>query len=844
MLNLESKDDILMVGLWGQGGIGKTTLGRAIFNDISKPFDGSSFLANVREKSKDGMGLVTLQEQLLNDILLPPTRLVVSDVARGKSLIPLRLRDKRVLVILDDVEDVEQLCALAGKANWFGSGSRILITTRDRHLLTPTIDRDRVYVHEVKALEDGEARALLSKHAFPTYKKLESRTDLLDGFPNHAKGLPLALEVLGSLLCGTTEDVWESILKRLSMTPNEKINNVLKVSYDGLEKNEREIFLHVACFFKGQAREYTERVLDGCDLQTAAGFDTLIKRSMIRIEYGNLQMHDLIQSMGMHMVEQEFDDPGRRSRLGLYEDVLEVLSRDMGDCAVTAIVLELPKPTEMCIRPAAFTKMRKLRLLVVRNISFQSPVSLPNQLRCLGWAECSPWIPEFSSGPNKLVVLDIHGGRIEGEPKKIEVSGEPRQFEDFQNLKHISFHECKSLVCSPDLFGIPNLEELEFQHCYNLVEAHESIAYHDKLRVLKIHECSEFSIFPMLKSKSLQLLSIANCEKFERFPDIPHELKGLKELNLEGTAIKELPPSIEYLVSLQRMSIRRCMNLESLPSSIYKLQNLEELKILYCPRGLTLPAISSIGLESPYYNILIPGVEMPEWVLPFEGDSISFMASEDLYRKFLGLTLCFVFCGDYSDEGEALLEIEPHVNGKSRGTLQKSFLYLYSDHIYLEYTVPFNLFGEVDFGQTEGSYVQFSIRVEIEDIVEKQGFRIICKPLEDDLKIEIQDKQLMDLALLKEVDLESTYSKVEISESTDLEAESSLAHKDYSNEADPQEDLQDCQMSTEEHSQRVVSKRNQELILTRGMRTKTTWTSNSIGRDEYGGVGLQLLLSE
>ncbi|XP_048132813.1 uncharacterized protein LOC125314481 [Rhodamnia argentea] len=225
---------------------------------------------------------------------------------------------------------------------------------------------------------------------------------------------------------------------------------------------------------------------------------------------------------------------------------------------------------------------------------------------------------------------------------------------------------------------------------------------------------------------------------------------------------------------------------------------------------------------------------MPEWVLPFEGDSISFMASEDLYRKFLGLTLCFVFCGDYSDEGEAMLEIEPHVNGKSRGTLQKSFLYLYTDHIYLEYTVPFNLFGEVDFGQTEGSYVQFSIRVEIDDIVEKQGFRIICKPLEDDLKIEIRDKQLMDLALLKEVDLEST----------DLEAESSLAHKDYSSEADPQEDLQDRQMSTEEHSQIVVSKRNQELILTRGMRTKTTWTSNSIGRDEYGGVGLQLLLSE
>ncbi|XP_048131533.1 disease resistance protein Roq1-like [Rhodamnia argentea] len=837
---------------------------------------------------------------------------MVSDVASGKSLIPLRPRNKRVFVILDDVDDEKQLHALAGKAKWFGSGSRILVTTRDSHFPTPRLGWDHVSVYEVKVLDDGEARELLGKHAFPTYQKLESRTDLVRGFLNHAKGLPLALEVLGSLLRGTTEDVWESILKRLSTTPNQKINNVLKVSYDGLEKNEREIFLHVACFFKGRARDYTESVLDSCDLQTTAGFDTLIKRSLIRIEHGNLQMHDLIQSMGMHMCM-------RRSRLWLYEDVLEVLSRDMGDCAVKAIVLELPKPMEICIGPVAFTKMRNLRLLILCNVSFQGPIRLPNQLRWLGWAECSPWIPEFSSGPNKLVVLDIRGGRMEGEPKLFEMPGEPRQFEDFQNLKHISFCLCNSLVCTPDLLGIPNLEELEFQLCSNLVEAHKSIAYHDKLRVLKIHKCFKLSVFPMLKSKSLQVLSLADCKKFERFPDIPHKLEGLKELNLDGTAIKELPPSIEHLVSLQRMSICRCMNLKSLPSSIYKLQNLEELKIRYCPRlvrfpkyedladphiktglshlrsldfrqgrlseveflenlsccpllreldlyeneitslptslhkrdhlsvlrvsccrrlreipelpsslncfqamdcdleksghltsfdnfvrrGLILPAISSLGQESPYYNILIPGVEMPEWVLPFEGDSISFMASEDLYRKFLGLVLCFVFCGYSYDGGDTILEIEPYVNGKSLGTLQKRFVYMDSVNIYLEYTVPFNLFGEVDFGQIEGSYVQFSLRVKIDDIVTK-GLQIICKPLQDDLKIEIRDNHLMDLALLMEVDLESTYSKVETSESIDLEAESLLVHKDYSSEAGPPEDLQDCQMRSEEHSQIVV----------------------------------------
>ncbi|XP_048131529.1 disease resistance protein RUN1-like [Rhodamnia argentea] len=687
MLNLESKDDVLMVGLWGQGGIGKTTLGRAIFNDISKQFDGSSFLANVREKSKDGMDLAALQEQLLDDILFPPTRLVVSDVARGKSLIPLRLRDKRVLVILDDVDDVEQLCALAGKTKWFGSGSRILVTTRDRHMLTPTIDRDRVYVHEVKALEDGEARALLSKHAFLTYEKLESRTNLLNGFSNHAKGLPLALEVLGSLLCGTTEDVWESILKRLSTTPNKKINNVLKVSYDGLEKNEQEIFLHVACFFKGRAREYTERVLDSCDLHTAAGFDTLIKRSLIRIEDGNLQMHDLIQSMGRHMVEQEFDDPRRRSRLRLYEDVLEVLSCSMGDCAVKAIVLELPELKEMCINCDAFTKMTKLSLLILRKVSFQGPICLPNELRWVEWPGYSRQI-EFSAGPKKLVGLDM---------RERNVTGVVKQFKGFQQLKYLNFSKCKSLVRMPDLSCTPNLEELDLKHCKNLEEADESIADH---------------------------------------------------ANLRG-------PHCSFLLSGSKM-----------PEWIFTVDS----KVPLVPIDGKVPEWMQIGDYSPV-----------------EKCSVSLMVSKGSYKKFLGLALCVVALRHYS-KAEASLTIRLHVNGKWRRSRREEFPDLSKCHIYIQYFIRDNLWGDIDFGQIAGRYAQLSLTVR-GDVV-AWGLRIICEPLENDLWIEILKNRLMDPHVLCEV----------VPGSADSKAESSLMYEDNSIKTDLHERLQDCQISAEEQS--------------------------------------------
>ncbi|KAK3431037.1 hypothetical protein EUGRSUZ_E02926 [Eucalyptus grandis] len=329
MLNVESDDGVFMMGLWGKGGIGKTSLAKAIYNDIFRQFEGSAFLANVRETSKGCRDLVALQEKLLLEILLLKQRLVVSNVDAGTNLVRDRLCCKKVLLILDDVDDLRQLNALAGEGKWFGNGSRIIITTRDKHLLTcHGIDQDQVY--EVKALEDNEARELLSKHVFQTYQKLKIKTDLVDGVLNYVEGLPLAIEVLGSFLCGRREHEWKSTLKKFSKIPHKTINNVLKISYDGLEDNEKEIFLHIACFFKGQDSEYIKRVIDSCDFEITIGLEILLERSLISMEHGIVEMHDLIQLMGMDIVNQECrDDPWRRGRLWLYDDVLDVLSRDM-----------------------------------------------------------------------------------------------------------------------------------------------------------------------------------------------------------------------------------------------------------------------------------------------------------------------------------------------------------------------------------------------------------------------------------------------------------------------------------------------------------------------------------
>nr|XP_011457585.1 PREDICTED: TMV resistance protein N-like [Fragaria vesca subsp. vesca] len=569
--------DVRIIGICGMAGIGKTTIAQVVSKRVKSQFEGDSFLENVREVTEK-QGAVHLQQQLLLNLLKSNVHVQTSDM--GKDIISHRLRTKRVLLILDDVDEEAQLEALCDRT-WFGPGSRIILTSRDEHLLI-AFGVDKVY--KVDPLSDAEALQLFCMKAFTKDQLVgDDFLKLSKEFLKYADGNPLAIKILGSSVKCRKVELWLSTLDKLKKSPGNKIFNVLKVCFDGLDETQKEKFLDIACFFRGGYIDQVTRILQGSD-GPDIDIEVLVDRSLVTLFGKKLGMHDLLKDLGYEIVRQECrEEPGKRSRLWLANEIINVLGQSRATSAIQSIYLQCPTGDDVVHSIGnAFSNMDRLRLLKISNANFSGNISyLSNKLQYLEWHGCP--LDSFPSDfqPEELVEVHMPFSRI----KQLWTGRK-----GWSMLRHLDLSASPYLMSTPDFTDVPDLEKLVLQFCTSLVEIHPSLGFLKKLFILDMTYCKSIeSLPPFTALESLQILMLSQCSGLKRFPEIGGNMKSLLELYLDGTSIEELPSSIERFTGLTMLNLTDCKNLLHLPNTIGCLTSLKCLYLQGCSKLDKIP---------------------------------------------------------------------------------------------------------------------------------------------------------------------------------------------------------------------------------------------------------------
>ncbi|GLJ39304.1 hypothetical protein SUGI_0802100 [Cryptomeria japonica] len=322
--NGEMRDKI--IGIFGMGGSGKTTLSKYLFNSKHSEFSKSTILFDVRENHVKGK-LNSLQRKLLSDLEGPKNQDEFCSIEEGIACIKVCLeksRESKFLIVIDDVDQQKQLDALL-PTDALNPNSLVIVTTRDERLLIQAGVR---VCYKMKVMNPQHSRELFCWHAFHRQSYKSGFDNLVDSFVDVCGGLPLALQVMGGHVFGSDKVYWKLQLDVVKERPHKDIKDTLKISYDSLEEDQKQIFMDIACFFIGEsvsksmsiwkasgwrAEHAIQTLKDKCLVEVQTCFDgvhTFHKRC--HYEPGFVwRMHDHLRDLGRDMADYETSHPRR-----------------------------------------------------------------------------------------------------------------------------------------------------------------------------------------------------------------------------------------------------------------------------------------------------------------------------------------------------------------------------------------------------------------------------------------------------------------------------------------------------------------------------------------------------
>ena len=303
-----------ILGLVGMGGVGKTSLAKAIYNYFGggQRFQALSFLEIDRHSSSTmevGRSLVSrLQRQLLWDLLQVPNY----NQQRYSHWFNRLSRQGPVLVVLDDLYERSQFDEVILNKSLLALGSCIIVTSRDQHLLKVIGGDSNFHLYEVPPLKCDDAEKLFSLHAFGIEEAPQKFKALAMDVSKECGGLPIALKVVGSSLFDRRSDedlqcIWPEAVDALKK--DRSVMSVLRWSYDCLLEEEKVMFVDIACVFHGWKKNEALEIWKSCKKCSCCGVTTphislgnLIDKSLVVIDWFEgsniLTMHGLLRGLG------------------------------------------------------------------------------------------------------------------------------------------------------------------------------------------------------------------------------------------------------------------------------------------------------------------------------------------------------------------------------------------------------------------------------------------------------------------------------------------------------------------------------------------------------------------
>ncbi|CAN1333690.1 Disease resistance protein L6 [Linum perenne] len=597
-------DDELRI--YGIGGVGKTTIAKAVYNKISYRFGRCCFLKDIREKQEKEDGNVILQKKLISDILKMDS-VSISDENGGRKMIKERVSRHKVLIVLDDVDENFIFEDILGSPEDFVPGSRFIVTSRNTKILS-TLNDNQCQLHEVGAMDHSRSLELFCKHAFKknspplNFKILSNKIVATTG------GLPLTLKVIGSLLFKEDIPVWEEKLGTNQV-------KAIRVNSSSVVLQE----LKSECFTNLSELRY----LDAKATKLTGDFSNLLPDLMwLRLpEHKNASM----ASFQMKNLRAEKLKVLNLAKCGNLEKIPSFTDSGSLEILDLSYVRRWSQDQEVL----NISKLKKLIVLRLKNCSVSKitggTIGMMEGLRELD-------LTDFYFGNLREVFIDI------GKLSKLEIL---RQIEwadtgYMQERKLAGIKLPTSLKELETSSPIPNLEELvelekltvvKSDHGFDIPPSSSlwckvSKLKHLSLEKTKVNASSSSSLLPTSLTNldinncrvSVWVLNMENMENLTQFSikdcEGPKEIQGLKGLkslkSLEIDSVEGLTQihglealnSPSFNCKLEKLRIHGCRELER--ALVTKGKSILVTKII---ENTTRKRVNSHGISHPYSSI-------------------------------------------------------------------------------------------------------------------------------------------------------------------------------------------------------------------------------------------------